>query len=157
MPDWDLNRVIYDTIHNRRSNKSVEQLADECGCSPSYLYRAGLDEDNGSGCNFPMKFLIPLMQAQRDFSILHHLAHRTGHLVVKIPRSKALKAEGRNQYQQTFSKAFALLCSFFDDPDSLKVPELRDKLYQLMSETAGYQKAVERYQQRELDLEGEDG
>ena len=87
----DLKKVIHDTVHNKKSPKSVEQLADECGCSASYLYRGGLPyDDNGSGCRFPLEYVIPLMLAQKDFSILQHIAHRTNHLEVRIPRGKAL-------------------------------------------------------------------
>ena len=149
-----MKEVLWETIHNGKAKKTVDQLADEIGCSKSYLYRGALpyDEDGGSGCRFPLDFLLPVMLAQKDYSVLHHLAHDTGHLLVRISRGKALKPEGLNEFQKTFTKAFGLLLKFFDDPGAHDKQEVMEQLYKLMSETEGYRKAVEGFHQRELEF-----
>lgn len=62
----DLKTSLYLTVHGGK--KSVEQIADECGITANYLYRACLEGE--SGCRFPLDLLLPLMQATGDYRVL---------------------------------------------------------------------------------------
>lgn len=68
---------------------SVEQLAEVCCCSPSYLYNAArpdADEStDGTGCRFPAKFIIPISRAQKNWAILDYMEHKCGRIAARIP------------------------------------------------------------------------
>lgn len=142
----ELKKVLYKTIH--RAKESVEELADHLGISSSLLYRAGNPNDDGA--RFPLEKVIPLMEKTKDYSILHHLARRTGHVVFKIPRAAAKSQERLHDFQVAFTVCFSALLSFYKG--ELSKDKTIEKIDALISEAAGYRKDVEKADQTELDI-----
>ncbi|MFB3828928.1 MAG: phage regulatory CII family protein [Bryobacteraceae bacterium] len=145
----DLKTQIYFTI--RGSKKSVEQLADEVGCSASLLYRYGLDGE--SGAEFPLKRLLPLMQATGDFRILRHLNARCGLITVNQPRVRRLKLKDPktvNEIQQNFATLFAEFCKFCEAASKEQVAELLDAIHLHACDVAAMDRAVRDFQQGDL-------
>lgn len=145
----DLKTDLYLTVHS--SSKSVEQLADECGVSASYLYRACLEGE--SGCRFPLELLLPLMQATSDYRLLDHLNARVERITVRIPRVSRLKKKDPkvvNEITQHFHAAMSDVLQFFDNPDRAAVPALKEKLHQHLCEVASLSHTVNNFHQKEL-------
>jgi len=148
-----LKSFLYKTIH--RNTKTVNQLADETGISASYLYRAGLPEDQ-SGVRFPIEYLIPLMKATKDYSVLTHIAKLCGFLLVRVPRVKGSKKEEIDlveQYQDSTSKAMRCLREFFNQPTQANYDKIDSALYEVMQESAGAQKYVKKSFSGQLEME----
>ena len=84
-----LREALYETIH--RNGKPLKLIAEEIGMSENYLTRAALpdpeESETGSGCRFPLKKLIPLIQSTGDFSVLDRIEASLGRVAVQIPRS----------------------------------------------------------------------
>jgi len=145
-----LKKVLYETVH-RRTGKTVDALADELGISPNYLYRACLPiDETGSGCRFPLELLIPLMNATGDYSMLRHLAHRTGHVVSRVPRSRRRTAAELNEHQKTLADYFRALLAFFND--EMEIEECLEHIHRVLEEVAGHKKTVEQGRQEGLKL-----
>lgn len=145
-----LKKVLYETVH-RRTGKTVEALADELGISPNYLYRSCLPADeNGSGCRFPLELLIPLMNATADHSVLRHLAHRTGHVVYRIPRRHRRTSTELNEHQKTLAEYFGSLLKFFDG--ELGMDECLEHVHRVLEEVAGFKKSVKEVRQEVLNI-----
>lgn len=145
----DLKTQIYMTI--RASKKSVEQIADEVGCSASLLYRYGLDGE--SGAEFPLKRLIPLMQATGDTRILRHLNARSGLATVSQPRVRKLKLKDPqviNEIQQNFTHLFAEFCKFCETASKEQVAGLLDAIHKHACDVAAMDRAVRDFQQGDL-------
>lgn len=148
-----LKSFLYKTIH--RNAKTVSQLADETGISASYLYRAGLPEDQ-SGVKFPIEYLIPLMKATKDYSVLAYIAKTCGFLTVKVPRVKGGKNEEIDlveNYQDTTTKALRCLREFFNQPTQENYNKIDNALYEVMQESAGAQKFVKKSFSGQLEME----
>jgi hypothetical protein len=145
-----LKKVLYDTVH-RRTGKTVEALADELGVSQNYLYRSCLPiDDRSSGCRFPLELLIPLMNSTGDYRVLKYLAHRTGHVVYRIPRNRQRTAADLNTHQKTFAEYFGALLQFFDG--ELDMDECLEYINRVLEEVAGFKKSVEKGRQEGLKL-----
>ncbi len=140
----ELKKVLYKTIH--RAKESVEELADHLGISSSLLYRAGNPNDDAA--RFPLEKAIPLMEKTKDYSILHHLARRTGHVVFKIPKAAARSVETLNEFQKTFAVCMDSLLDFYRGNATKE--ETIGKLDALISAAAGHRKAVEKADQPDL-------
>ena len=105
----DIKKVLYRTIHRRR--ESVEQIADDIGCSSSLLYRCA--NPNDSQARFPLEKLLPLMKSVNDYSILKHLAARSGFILYKLPsKIKPNNNADLNRFQSLFADAFRALLDF---------------------------------------------
>lgn len=91
-----LREVLHNTIHCHPTLK-VPVIAERIGISENYLYRAALpdqeDSDTGTGCRFPLKKLIPLIQTTQDFSVLDHIEQSVGRVAVRIPQGAASNSE----------------------------------------------------------------
>jgi hypothetical protein len=78
--DMTLQEALYETIH--KSKKPLKLIAEEIDMSQSYLTRSCLptkdDLDTGTGCNFPLRKLIPLTKATNKYLILDVLEHGVG-------------------------------------------------------------------------------
>jgi hypothetical protein len=145
----DLKTHLYLTVHG--SKKSVEQLADECGISASYLYRACLDGE--SGCRFPLDLAIPLMQASGDFQVLDHLNMRCGRITVNLARVARLKRKdpaAMNEIQRSFNAVMAQVLEFFETPDPTRIPEIEDALHKHLCEVAALKRTVADFHQQEM-------
>ncbi len=159
MADFNtLKSFLYETVH--RANKTVAELSDETGISTSYLYRACLpiEEKHGSGVKFPVDYLIPLMNATKNYSILNHIAKRCGFLLVKIPRFKNLKLDGigmLNEYQEATTKAVRDMKEFLDNPNAINFQKVDESLRTVMERSVQSQKYCEKavVGQIELDLQ----
>jgi len=148
-----LKSFLYKTIH--RNTKTVNMLADETGISASYLYRAGLPEDQ-SGVKFPIEYLIPLMKATKDYSVLKHIAKTCGFLLVKVPRVTGAKKEEIDvveQYQDCTTKALRCLREFFNEPTQDNFDKIDSALYEVMQESATTQKYVKKSFSGQLEME----
>lgn len=107
--------LLYETVH--KNQKSVEQIADETGISSSYLYRSVLPSDK-SGARFPLDYLIPVMKAADNYSVLKHLASLCGYALLGLPRdlnNTANKSRVLNDFQQATITAASRLLAFFSD------------------------------------------
>ena len=86
-----LKDCLYQTLH--RSKKPLKQIAEDIGVSESYLYRAALpdqeESDTGTGCRFPLKYLVALIRSTGDFSTLDHIENSLGRVAITLPRSAA--------------------------------------------------------------------
>lgn len=145
----DLKTALHFTIHGSR--KSVPEIADACGISASYLYRACLDGD--SGCRFPLDLLLPLMQATGDYSVLDHINARVGRITISMPRVGKLKRKDPqvvNEIHGRFNAAMADLLRFFQDPDPAAVPTLEAALHAHLCEVVAIKRAVKDFQQGDL-------
>ncbi len=142
----ELKKVLYATIH--RAKESVEELADHLGISSSMLYRAGNPNDDGA--RFPLEKVIPLMEKTKDYSILHHLARRTGHVVFKIPKAAAKSVETLNEFQKIFTTCLDTLLDFYNGKATKE--EAIGRIDALISAAAGHRKAVEKAHQPDLGI-----
>lgn len=148
----DLKTVLYETIH--RNKKSVQQLADETAISSSYLYRAGMPMDQ-SGVRFPVDFIIPLMKASNDFSILQHLAITCDFIIIKTPRISCSKLERDtiiSNYQSKTSAAASALVSFFSKPSLDNYKNAIDTLQSVLECTVSTKKYIEKEASGQFDL-----
>lgn len=144
-----LTESIWQTVN--RGTMTPEQLADELDYSASALKRAGLDGESGAGLN--VKKLIPLMRAQEDYSILEHLNHRCGFLMIPIPRggkSKKERVTDLAEYQRLSAAAVQVLVKLIDGGASRE--EALDTLYQMLKGTAVMIEEVKAGDQLPLDL-----
>lgn len=86
-----LREVLYETIH-RDPVKPMKVIAEELGMAESYLTRAALPDpeeaENGCGCRFPLKKLIPLIQITGNFAVLDHIEHSLGRVAIKLPQGE---------------------------------------------------------------------
>jgi len=142
----EIKKLLYKTIH--RAKLSVDELADLLGVSSSTLYRCG--NPNDESARFPLERVIPLMEATKDYSILHHLARRTGHVVFKIPRAAARSQEKLHEFQVAFTTCFSALLSFYKDEISKE--DTIAKIDALISAAAAHRRDVEKSGQGKLEL-----
>lgn len=85
-----LKVALYNTIH--RSEKSVEEIAEDIDMAPSYLYRSALpdrdqDENASTGVRFPLKKIIPLVRSTDDYQVLDYIEHSLGRVAFQVPSS----------------------------------------------------------------------
>jgi hypothetical protein len=86
-----LKDCLYRTLH--QNHKPLKAIAEELSMSVSYLTRTALpdqeESDTGSGCNFPLKKLIPLVHATGDFTVLDFIEQSLGRMSVVLPDPSA--------------------------------------------------------------------
>ena len=148
----DLKTVLYETIH--RNKKSVQQLADETAISSSYLYRAGMPMDQ-SGVRFPVDFVIPLMKAANDYSILQHIARACDFILVRIPKISSSKLDRENivsDYQLKTASASNALVKFFSQPSLDNYHNTINTLHAVLECTASTKKYIEKEATGQFDL-----
>ena len=82
-----LKDCLYQSLH--RSEKPLKLIAEEIGMSENYLYRSALpdpeESENGTGCRFPLKKLIPLIRCTGDYSLLDFIESSLGRVAVPLP------------------------------------------------------------------------
>jgi hypothetical protein len=147
-----LKTLLYQTIH--RNKKPAAQIADEIALSYSYLCRTGLPTDE-SGVKFPLEYLVPLMKATHDYSVLKHLATLTGHLVVKLPRAFADKSdenEAVSAYNELCAAASKHLTAFFRKPTPENLRLTQDAIQRVLEYSVALSHRVSSYNQMELPL-----
>ena len=146
----DIKKALYGTIH--RKKESVEEIADRVGCSASLLYRCC--NVNDSQARFPLEKLLPLMRSVNDYSILRHLASRSGFILYKLPsRIKHNRAADLNKYQSLFTETFRSLLRFKDG--EISKGECLKNIDRLLSSTVGIRKGIEKSDQMDFNfLEG---
>lgn len=145
----DLKTELHLTVHG--SSKSVETIADECGISASYLYRACLDGE--SGCRFPLDLLLPLMLATTDQRILQHLNARCGRVTASIPRVAKLKKKDPqviNEITRNFNAVMASVLAFYEDPKTSQIPRIEAQLHEHLCEIATLRRSVKDFHQGEI-------
>jgi len=142
-----LDDALYFLVHH--GDYSVDELADECGCSASLLYRGASPNDS---TGFPIKKLIPVMKKQRDFGPLQHMASRCDFLLVPAPKKRGrMKPEEVAELQRNQADAVHALTKFFDGMATQD--ETRKAVEQAMGSLARARMAVNHgIQQGELDL-----
>jgi len=148
-PFWTLRDAIKWTV--LKGPLTPEQLDDKIDYSASALRRAGLDGDSGAGFN--LHKLIPLMDAQGDYTILELLAHRCNFLLVPIPRggrSKKERVSSVSEYQMLVTAATAVLVKFINQGASQE--EAVEHLYTVLRGTAEMIKEVEAGDQISMDF-----
>ena len=144
----ELKKVLYRCVH--RKKLSVEEIADELGCSSSLLYRCS--NPNDSQARFPLEKVLPLMRVTRDYSILKHLASRSGFVLYKIPsRIKYNKIGDLNKYQSICADTFRALLDFKNEKISKEVC-LR-QIDEMLSGTVEIRKGIETNRQLCFEFE----
>lgn len=139
-----IKMLLYETVH--RNKKPVKQLADETGISSSYLYKACLPEDE-SGVRFPLDYLIPLMKATNNFSILKHIASLCGFVLITLPRLKVNRKEKNafiNEYQQVTVNAAKHLINFFEEPSEQNYKEIAQALQKVLENSTTAKHLIEK-------------
>jgi hypothetical protein len=90
-----LRDTLYQTIH--RNHKPLKLIAEDIGMSENYLTRAALpdheDSETGSGCRFPLKKLVPLIQSTGDFSVLDQIEDSLGRVAIPVPKATGTSME----------------------------------------------------------------
>ena len=145
----DLKTALYFTVHG--SAKSVAQIADDCGISTSYLYRACLEGE--SGCKFPLELLLPLMQSTGDYSVLDHLNARTARITASLPRVAKLKKKDPqtiNEISGHFNGVMAKLLQFYDSPTPDLQVSIEADLHRHLCEIAAMKRSIRDFRQGEL-------
>lgn len=127
-----LNEALYETVH--RGGKSPKQIADETGISYNYLMRMTMQTD--SGCDFNLKFLVPVMKSADNFEVLKSLALLSGFLIIKTPKGtrKGSKFD-LNEYQIRFSTMMSKLIQFAQEPSDQSYREVNRLLREHMADT----------------------
>lgn len=127
-----LNEAIYETVH--RSEKPPKVIADEIGCSYNYLMRMGMQSE--SGCDFNLKYLVPLMKATGNYNVLKVLARLCSKLVVAQPRGTRNGAKkDLITYHKYFSDMMSKLFEFAQDPGEKLYRELNEMMREHMADT----------------------
>jgi len=140
-----LKECLYKTAH--RNKKPVKLIADETGISENYLYRACLPNDQ-SGVKFPVEYLIPLMKATGDYTILSHLATVAGFILVKTPKFRNLKGESSeilDEYQESTINALKALKDFFKSPTKAGKDAVDEALVKVMEQSQAAKKYTDKY------------
>lgn len=104
-----LGQIAWETIH--RTDKSVETLADEIGCSASLIYKAA---NPNEPVDIKLSWLIPLMRATGNYSILKHLAYRCGYVAIRIPRARRMKPSEYAEHQARISEYMFQLSRYLE-------------------------------------------
>lgn len=144
-----IDEAIYETIH--RDEKPPKVLADEIGCSYSYLMRMGMQTE--SGVDFNLKYLVPLMKATGNFLILKVICQRCAYLLVKRPRgTKKGAKKDLTTYQKGFSEMMAKLFSFAEEPTENKYNELNDRMREHMSDTESIRRKAKQNLMNQVEL-----
>lgn len=144
-----LTEAIWQTVN--RGKLTPEQLEDEIDYSASSMKRAGLDGESGAGFN--LRKLVPLMKAQGDYTILEHLAHRCGFILIPVPRGGRPKREriaSVAEYQTLAAAAVNVLVKLIHDGASEQ--DATDTLYRMLKGTAEMMEDVKTGKQIELDF-----
>jgi len=144
MEDKSIKSCLYETIH--RNRKSVAQLADETSISSSYLYRSALPTDE-SGVRFPLDYLIPLMKATGNYSVLKHIANLCGFVLVALPKIKVNKKEKNafiSEYQESTVNAAKKLIGFFNEPTEEYYKEVLATLNAVLEKSCSAKHLVEK-------------
>ena len=148
-----IKSLLYETIH--RSKKQVAQIADESGISANYLYRAGLPLDE-SGVKFPVEYLVALMKATKNYSLLKHLAGLCGFVLVKEPRYKGYKGDEIdlvNEYQDATTAAVRSLKLFLEQPGMKTYQLAKESLDKVMEQTVGAKKYAHKKASGQLEFD----
>lgn len=144
--------ALYETFH--RSRKHPKEIADQVGVSYSYLARAVLG-DNPSGCNFPIRLLVPLMRAAGNYSALKVIARECGFLLVKPPRGNNHRQE-LYEYQGNFARLLQVLTRFLNYPDRESGRKVIEALADHMEQTSSWKYRCEKnVNQLEMEFERE--
>jgi len=147
----DIKSKIYQTIH--RNKKPIDQIADEMGISCESLYRYALPSPSGS--DIPLKRLIPLMKAAKDYGILKHIAGICGFVLVKIPRYRASKGDSNDvvsNYQNVSAEAVNDLIKFFKMPTMPNYEKVKESLDTVMEQSIGARKYIDKEHAGQIDL-----
>jgi len=136
MPRKSLPQTIWETVH--KSKLSVPELADEVGCSVDTLYKT-------ANVNMPaelkVSWLIPLIRATGNASILKHIATRLGYVLVRVPRARRMKPEEIADHQRTLADYQAALIRF--NNGELNAEEVHEIVDKALTEVARAKKMVE--------------
>lgn len=119
-------------------NASVEDLSRIAMKSNSTLYKAcSITEDNPPP--FDLEWLVPFMNAKKNYNILKHLCLMCGFLPpAKIPSyKKEIKDKNKMtiEYQKICNEAVTNLMEFINDPTENKYDDLRKSLEQVIKKS----------------------
>ena len=145
----DLKIQLHLTVHS--SKKSVEEIADECGISTSYLYRSCLEGD--SGCKFPLELLIPLMRSTGDYRVLDRLCRISESYRVPMPRVRKLKkkdAAVMQEIQANFHAAMKLLYEFWSTGSKSIKADLLETIHKHGADVVAIERSVKDFDQGDL-------
>lgn len=82
-----LKDCLYRMVH--KNKKPLKVIAEEIDMSENYLYRSVTpdsdESQNGTGCRFPLKKLIPITRSTGDFSALDFIEHSLGRVAIPLP------------------------------------------------------------------------
>lgn len=143
--------ALYNVVHKGRY--SPKQLADRVGKSHNYVQRMSSLTD--SGCDAPLRTSIAMAKHQGDLGLAKAIALEFGGLFVRIPRSAINKKEGRDivmDYQDVSNKAVRAVMNWLDNPTPDTTEAAKDAMDEMMRESAGIKKKIERENPNQIDL-----
>ncbi len=146
-----ISEALHDTFH--RSKKHPQEIADELGVSYNYLARAVLD--GASGCNFPLRLLIPLMKITGDYTVLKRMANMCGFLLVRPPRGVKKVVDLQkdlNKYQKGFNAIMTSLIEFIEKPTYEEGQRVIEMLLKHMEETEWWRRRCHRNIVNQMEL-----
>jgi DNA-binding phage protein len=150
--DKTIKFLLHNTLHT--SKKSVAQLADETGMSASYLYRACNPEDE-SNARFPLDYLLPLMHATKNYSIIKHIANLCGFVLTVLPSPKPNRKEKNafiSEYQDKTVTATKHLIKFFDEPTEENFKTVSDSLQKVLETSINAKISIEKEYSGQMEM-----
>jgi len=136
-----LQEALWRTVHKSK-RKSPKEIAGDLGISLNYLYRSVLPDTGGSGCNFPLKKLVPLMASTKDYSVLKVIASECGHLITRPPRTarnRMEKAEMMLMFQKECLNTIEKLLNHSSHDD---ITVINGSITRLMEYSEGVRKRI---------------
>jgi len=105
MPDKTTLEIIRGIVHS--GDPCVKVIADRLNVSDNTVYKwaIGKESPDDTGSDMPVKWVVPLTSATKNYSLIEHLCRAVGGYFVKAPRVtssdndlrtvlKAMKASG---------------------------------------------------------------
>lgn len=146
----------YDLIHSRgKGSKDITifDLSNLLARSYSYLCRiSSLTED----LPFPSELEVPVMKIKNNFDILRLKAIACGFVLCKMPRTKIKKGDENiiiSEYQVNYSETINSLFKFFQEPTSENFNHTIQLLNNILSETCGIKRLVEKKYSNQIEFE----
>ena len=147
-----VKNILYTTVH--RNKKTIDQIADEIGVSANSLYKYCYE--NEAGVDMPLSRMLPLMNATKNYSLLKHIAHLAGFVLVKIPKlaiSKKDEFDIIDEYQSATVVSIKTLKDFFNDPTQENYSRAKESLLEVMERCAQNTKYIDKKIDGQFDLE----
>jgi len=152
MQNNSIKLLLYETTH--RNEKSMMQIADETGISSSYLYRAVSPVDE-SNVKFPLEYLVPIMKATGNYSVLKYIANLCGFVLNAMPKLKLNKKEKNEfiaDYQDSTVCATKKMIDCFNNLNEKNCKEATDSLNIVLEKTTSAIHTIQKEYSGQLEM-----